>query len=188
MGGAIPTGVWANTTPHRRSREMIRFRFFIAWLWGYLSNRQRRSKLADMKPTLLCVLLCSSLSLARGQTKTCTAVKDAMGNTMIDCSDLTSATVTPQSTTGNISTYSVTTTAPPPHVTPPAAQPIPLPALAIQPSPPINTDLMAMAMIAASNKAPSSRQVRKYCKKHPGESWVWRNFYGTVVAQGECSH
>jgi hypothetical protein len=65
-------------------------------------------------------------------------------------------------------------------------QPIPLPALNVQPPQPINTNLLAMAAIASSN-APSKRQLKKYCKKHPGEPWVWHNFYGVEVARGQCA-
>src|SRR3954471_24586840 len=110
-------------------------------------------------------------SAAFAQTKTCTSVRDSFGNTTIDCSDLTSATVTPLSKSGNVSTYSVTTTLPPPQVVVPPPQPIPLPALAIQPPPQsrLNPTLMALLAMQSSNRPPSSKQLKKYCKKHPGE-------------------
>jgi hypothetical protein len=120
-----------------------------------------------MKNALLCLLLLWS-SLALSQTKNCTSRQDGPNRTTVTCDDSTSATVT--------------------NVTPPAVQPIPLPALSVQPPQPvtINTNLMAMAMIASSNKPPSNRQLKKYCKKHPGQPWVWHNFYGVEVAKGQC--
>lgn len=55
------------------------------------------------------------------------------------------------------------------------------------PPPTISPELWAMAAMAQSNKPPSERQIRKYCKKHAGERWIKRNFNGIVIAEGECS-
>lgn len=67
-------------------------------------------------------------------------------------------------------------------------QPIPLPALNVQSPAPVAPDsgLMMMAAMSASNRPPSARQVRNFCKKHPGQHWTKRNFNGTVVAEGSC--
>lgn len=57
----------------------------------------------------------------------------------------------------------------------------------LAPTPGISPEIWAMAAMAQSNRPPSERQVRKYCKKHPGETWLKRNFNGIVIAEGECS-
>lgn len=57
----------------------------------------------------------------------------------------------------------------------------------LAPTPGISPEIWAMAAMAQSNKPPSERQVRKYCKKHSGERWLKRNFNGIVIAEGTCS-
>lgn len=111
--------------------------------------------------------------------------------TNVNCSDGTSALVRPLNSLPNLSTYEITLTALPPvtpRFIPPPVRPIPLPALSIipPPAPMVNGNLMMMAAMAASNRPPSARQTRRYCKKHSGENWAKRNWQGIVVAEGVC--
>lgn len=111
--------------------------------------------------------------------------------TNVNCSDGTSALVRPLNSLPNLSTFEITLTALPPatpRFIPPPVQPIPLPALSIIPpqAPMMNGNLMMMAVMADSNRPPSARQTRRYCKKHHGEGWAKRNWQGIVVAEGVC--
>lgn len=51
---------------------------------------------------------------------------------------------------------------------------------------PITPEMWAMAAQIQSNKPPSDRSIRKFCKKHPGEHWWKRNLQGQLVAEGTC--
>jgi hypothetical protein len=105
-------------------------------------------------------------SAAFAQTTNCTSANQAPNTTTINCTDGQSVTVT--------------------NVTP--AQTMPLPALAAAvPTVTDNSSLFAMAAMAASNRPPSEKQLKRYCKKHAGQHWQKRNLNGMIVAEGECS-
>jgi hypothetical protein len=105
-------------------------------------------------------------SAAFAQTTTCTSANQAPNTTAINCTNGQSVTVT--------------------NVTP--AQTMPLPALAVAvPTVTDNFSLYAMAAMAASNRPPTAKQLKKYCKKRPGAHWQKRNLNGMIVAEGDCS-
>jgi len=155
---------------------------------------------------LIAALLLSSFSLAQN---TCTAIQSPNlpgPSTNITCSDGSSALVRPLYSLPNISAYSVDVTLPPPvvvptYVAPPVVQPMPLPALAVQP-PTMNMSLMALAIMAKSNQPASEKEVRTLCrnwsKRHgqtytkrnwqvaPDGTWRKWNWQGVIVDQGTC--
>ena len=139
----------------------------------------------------IAVLLLSSVCLAQSTCTTYQSPNLPWPSTNINCSDGSSAVVRPLYSLPNLSVYSVDVVTPPSptvpvYVPPPVVRPVPLPALAVQP-PTMNTNLTALAIMAASNRPPSARQVRKWCKKRSGQTWVKRNWQGVVVDQGTCN-